>query len=202
MAYRFATTSWTQVLAAAVPIDAIFLGKLFAMLATSLTGIALWTIAGALAVDSLATGGLSTLPAPAVGWPAFMALILVYFSMSYLLIGATFLGIGAHASTAREVQILSMPVTMGQLVLFGFASLAVGQPNSTIGIAAAIFPLSSPFAMIARAAELPAIWPHLLALVWQAIWVALILRFAAAVFRRSVLKSGKSRRRWWRRNPA
>jgi ABC-2 type transport system permease protein len=188
-----------EVLAAAVPIDAIFLGKLFAMLATSLTGIALWTIAGAFAVDSLKAGGLGSLTAPAVGWPAFMALIFIYFSMSYLLIGATFLGIGAHASTAREVQILSMPVTMAQLVLFGFASLAVGQPNSSMALAAAVFPLSSPFAMIARAAELPDIWPHLLALAWQAIWVALILRLAAAVFRRSVLKSGKSRRRFWQR---
>jgi ABC-2 type transport system permease protein len=191
-----------EVLAAAVPIDAIFLGKLFAMLATSLTGIAMWTIAGAIAIGSLASGGLGSLPPPAVGWPAFMALILVYFSMSYLLIGATFLGIGAHASTAREVQILSMPVTMAQLVLFGFASLAVGQPNSSTAIAAAIFPLSSPFAMIARAAELPDIWPHLVALAWQAIWVALILRLAAAVFRRSVLKSGKSRRRFWQRKTA
>jgi ABC-2 type transport system permease protein len=191
-----------EVLAAAVPIDAVFLGKLFAMLATSLTGIALWTIAGALAIDSLATGGLAGLPEPAVGWPAFMALILVYFSMSYLLIGATFLGIGAHASTAREVQILSMPVTMGQLVLFGFASLAVGRPNSTAGVAAALFPLSSPFAMIARAAELPATWPHLVALAWQALWVALILKLAASVFRRSVLKSGKSRRHWWQRKTA
>ena len=32
-----------EVLAAAVPIDAIFLGKLFAMLAMSLLGIAVWT---------------------------------------------------------------------------------------------------------------------------------------------------------------
>ncbi|WP_294121447.1 ABC transporter permease [Sphingomonas sp.] len=190
-----------EVLAAAVPIDAIFLGKLFAMLATSLTGIALWTLAGAAVVNSLATGGLQSLPAPAVGWPAFMTLIFVYFSMNYLLIGATFLGIGAQASTAREVQILSMPVTMAQLVLFGFASLAVGQPNGTMGIVAAIFPLSSPLAMIVRAAELPDIWPHLLAFAWQAIWVVLILRTAAAVFRRSVLKSGKSRgwRRFFRR---
>jgi ABC-2 type transport system permease protein len=191
-----------EVLAAAVPIDAIFLGKLFAMLATSLTGIALWTMAGAFAIDSLKSGGLSSLSPPAVGWPAFMALIFIYFSMSYLLIGATFLGIGAHASTAREVQILSMPVTMGQLVLFGFASLAVGQPNSSVGVAAAVFPLSSPFAMIARAAEMPGLWPHLLALAWQAIWVALILRVAGAVFRRSVLKSGKSRRHWWQRKEA
>jgi ABC-2 type transport system permease protein len=191
-----------EVLAAAVPIDAIFLGKLFAMLATSLTGIALWTIAGAFTINSLATGGLKSLPTPAVGWPAFVSLTVVYFSMSYLLIGATFLGIGAHASTAREVQILSMPVTMAQLVLFGFASLAVGQPNSAMGMGAAIFPLSSPFAMIARAAELPDIWPHLMALGWQALWVALILRLAAAVFRRSVLKSGKSRRRFWQRSSA
>jgi ABC-2 type transport system permease protein len=56
--------------------------------------------------------------------------------------------------------------------------------------------------MIARAAELPDLWPHLLALVWQAIWVALILKLAGQLFRRSVLKSGKSRRRWWRRKTA
>jgi len=188
-----------EVLAAAAPVDAIFLGKLFAMLATSLTGIALWTAGGAIAVVALASGGPGGLPAPAVGWPVFLALVLVYFSMSYLLIGATFLGIGAQASTAREVQILSMPVTMGQLVLFGFASLGVGRPSSGEAIAAAVFPLSSPFAMIARAAEQPMIWPHLLALIWQALWVALILKFAAAIFRRSVLKSGPSRRWPWQR---
>ena len=122
--------------------------------------------------------------------------------MSYLLIGATFLGIGAQASTVREVQTLSMPVTMAQVVLFGFASVGVGRPMSTEAIGAAVFPLSSPFAMIARAAEQPALWPHVLALLWQALWVALILKMAAAVFRRSVLKSGPSRRRWWRRKPA
>jgi ABC-2 type transport system permease protein len=193
------STKVIEVLAAAAPVDAIFLGKLFAMLATSLTGIAVWAAAGAAAVAIWATGGPGVLPAPAVGWPVFLGLILVYFSMSYLLIGATFLGIGAQASTAREVQILSMPVTMGQLVLFGFASLGVGRPMSGEAIAAAVFPLSSPFAMIARAAEQPMLWPHLLALVWQALWVALILKIAAAIFRRSVLKSGPSRRWPWQR---
>jgi ABC-2 type transport system permease protein len=191
-----------EVLAAAVPVNAIFIGKLFAMLATSLVGIAFWTATGAVLIGLLKQGGLATLAMPAVGWPAFLTLALLYFSMSYLLIGATFLGIGAQASTAREVQILSMPVTMGQLLLFGFAAVGVGQPMSGAAIAAAVFPLSSPFAMIARAAEQSALWPHLLALLWQALWVALILKIAAAVFRRSVLKSGKSGRRWWRRKPA
>jgi ABC-2 type transport system permease protein len=191
-----------EVLAAAVPVDAIFLGKLFAMLAMSLVGISVWTGAGALAIAIWTEGGLGALPPPAVGWTAFLFLVLVYFSMSYLLIGATFLGIGAQASTVREVQTLSMPVTMAQVVLFGFASLGVGKPMSAEAIGAAVFPLSSPFAMIGRAAEQGALWPHALALAWQALWVALILKFAAAIFRRSVLKSGPSRRRWWRRKPA
>lgn len=188
-----------EVLAAAVPVDAIFLGKLFAMLAMSLVGITVWTSAGAAAIAIYAQGGLGSLPPPAVGWPAFLFFILLYFSMSYLLIGATFLGIGAQASTVREVQTLSMPVTMSQVLLFGFASLGVGQPDSTSAIAAAIFPLSSPFAMVARAAEQEALWPHLVALAWQVLWVALILKLAAAIFRRSVLKSGPSRRWPWQR---
>ena len=188
-----------EVLAAAVPVDAIFLGKLFAMLAMSLVGIAVWAGTGMAAIAALASGGLGGLPPPAVGWPLFLALVLLYFSMSYLLIGATFLGIGAQASTVREVQTLSMPVTMAQVVLFGFASLGVGRPTSGEAIGAAVFPLSSPFAMIARAAEQAALWPHVVALIWQALWVALILKIAAAVFRRNVLKSGPSRRWPWQR---
>ncbi|MBA3666680.1 MAG: ABC transporter permease [Sphingomonas sp.] len=188
-----------EVLAAAVPVDAIFLGKLFAMLAMSLVGISVWTSAGAAAVAIFANGGLSILPPPAVGWPAFLAFVLLYFSMSYLLIGATFLGIGAQASTVREVQTLSMPVTMSQVLLFGFASIGVGKPASAEAIGAAVFPLSSPFAMIARASEEAALWPHALALAWQALWVALILKGASAIFRRSVLKSGPAWRWPWQK---
>ena len=59
-----------------------------------------------------------------------------------------------------------------------------------------MFPLSSPYAMLARAAEDERWWPHLLAIGWQILWLTLILRLAAAVFRRSVFKSGP-RRRWF-----
>ena len=65
--------------------------------------------------------------------------------MCYLLLGAVFLGIGGQASTAREVQTLSMPVTMAQVVVFALAASAVGDADSSRGLAAAAFPLSSPF---------------------------------------------------------
>jgi ABC-2 type transport system permease protein len=117
--------------------------------------------------------------------------------MNYLLLGAAFLTIGAQASTVREVQTMSMPVTFAQVLIFGFAATVIGAPDSAEGLAAAIFPLSSPMAMLARAAEQRAMWPHVLALLWQAMWVALILRMGSQLFRKTVLKSGP-RRPWWR----
>jgi len=182
-----------EVLAAAVPVDAIFLGKLLAMLTASLLGIAVWTGVGVAAVLAFTDAGLSGVPSPAVGWPTFFVLCVVYFAMSYLLLGSIFLGIGAHASTAREVQTLSMPVTMGQVVIFAVASIAVGAPDSGRALGAAAFPLSSPYVMIARAAELPGLWPHVVAILWQLAWVVIFLKLASRLFRRSVLKSGPTR---------
>ena len=190
-----------EVIAAAVPIDAMFVGKLFAMLAASVVGIIVWITAGALIIQFVKHGGVQTLPPPAVGWGGFLALAIVYFGMNYLLLGAAFLTIGAQASTAREVQTMSMPVTFSQVIFFGFASTAIGAPDSPLGLAAAVFPLSSPMAMLARAAEEPQWWPHLLGIAWQALWVALILRMGAKLFRKTVLKSGP-RTRWWQRKPA
>ncbi len=186
-----------EVIAAAVPIDALFIGKLFAMLAASVLGIIVWVSAGALLIQMIKHGGVAALPPPAVGWPAFLCFAIVYFAMNYLLLGALFLTIGAQASTAREVQTMSMPVTFGQVIIFGFAATAIGAPDSTGAILAAVFPFSSPMVMLARAAEEPEVWPHLLAIVWQAFWVALILRMGARLFRRTVLKSGP-RTKWWR----
>ena len=83
------------------------------------------------------------------------------------------------------------------MLLFGFARRVDRQPEFAGGIAAAVFPLSSPMAMLARAAEEPELWPHLAAIVWQAIWVAVILRVGAQLFRSTVLKSGP-RLPWWK----
>jgi ABC-2 type transport system permease protein len=191
-----------EVIAAAIPIDAMFMGKLFAMLAASVLALVVWVSAGALLLEMVKHGGLGSLPAPAVGWPAFLALGIIYFGMNYLLFGAAFLMIGAQASTAREVQTLSLPATFAQMLIFGFAATAINAPNSPQGLAAAAFPLSSPMSMLARAAEQPSVWPHVIAILWQVLWVAVILRFGARLFRRTVLKSGRVRRRRWARASA
>ncbi|PXA84996.1 ABC transporter permease [Nostoc sp. 3335mG] len=188
-----------EVLAAAVPIDAIFLGKLVAMLAISLTGVAIWTGAALTAVLVFFPHALSGATTPAVGWPLFVGAAILYFTVSYLLIGAVFLGLGSQAGSPREVQSMAMPVTMLQLVLFGFASAGTAHPDGWLGIASAVFPWSSPLSMLGRAALVPSLWPHLLALAWQILWLVLALRVAAAMFRRAVLKSGGGWRWPWMR---
>ena len=185
------TNKILEVLAAAIPIDAIFLGKLVSMLGVSLVGIGVWASAVFLGLQLWPSSG-GSMPDPAIGWPLFALLVLVYFSSNYLLLGALFLGIGSQASSIREVQTLSMPVTVGQLIIFLFASFASGSFNSLLGIAAAIFPFSSPLAMIARAAQTPELWPHLAAILWQAVWVWLTIKLSAKLFRRNVMKSGSA----------
>jgi ABC-2 type transport system permease protein len=108
------------------------------------------------------------------------------------------------ATTVREVQTLSMPVTMMQLMVFFLASYAMTQPGSPVEILAVVFPFSSPFSMLARAAQDPALWTHGAAVAWQAICVVVFVRAGARMFRKRVMKSGpagaqNSRKSLWSR---
>lgn len=186
-----------EILAAAIPMDAVFMGKLFAMLAVSFVGIAVWGLAafglwtaGGDAITQVTGFDLANLPAPAVGWPMFVMLGIVYFAMAYLLLGALFLTIGSMATSVREVQTLSMPVTMLQLMVFFLAAYTIKQPGSALEMAAIVFPLSSPFAMLARAAMEPALWTHAVALGWQAVAVLVLVKGGSLLFRKRVMKSG------------
>jgi ABC-2 type transport system permease protein len=183
-----------EVLAAAIPMEAVFYGKLFAMLGVSLVGIAVWG-AGFGGIILLGSDALSGLAAPAVGWPAFVALGIGYFAMAYLLLGSVFLTIGSMASTVREVQTISMPVSMSQLMIFFFATYAAAMPGTGISLAAELIPFSSPFAMLARAAQDDAVLPHVMAVAWQVMWVAIFVHFGSRLFRRRVMKSGPQQAR-------
>lgn len=178
-----------EVLAAAVPVNAIFVGKLFSMLAVSLVGLSVWA-GGALLAGTVWSSGAIDLPAPAVGWPAFIPLLVLYFAANYLLLGALFIGIGSQAASMREVQTLSMPISVGQMLVLMLAMTSGGHHEDALGIGGAIFPFSSPLVMVSRASQLPELLPHLLALAWQALWVWIIVSLAAALFRRNVMKSG------------
>jgi ABC-2 type transport system permease protein len=181
-----------EVLAAAVPLDAVFLGKLIAMLFISLVGLTVWGgLIGLAWLFVQVVQDWMALPqvGPAVGWPVYLLMMLVYYTTNYMLLGGLFLGIGAQASNIREIQTLSMPITFLQLMVLLLAMTVVGGEMGPLPWLAYILPFSSPLAMIAFAAESPVLWPHLLALAWQALWIVLVVRIAARLFRSTVLKT-------------
>ena len=92
-----------------------------------------------------------------------------------------------------KAKISSYGQVSSALATFQTATRTLGtasQPGSRIALIAQIFPFSSPFAMAARGATDPALWPHLVAILWQLLWVAITIRITAALFRRGVLRTG------------
>ncbi len=193
-----------EILASAASLEAIFLGKLVGMFGVAMLFIGFWGL--------LLTGGVqlvlaqlgAALPALnlAMTMPSFATLVLLYFTMSFFLFGAAFLGIGAQAPSARDIQLLSLPISVFQVSMFGLASSAASQPDSRLALFAQIFPFSSPMAMAARAASDGALWPHLLAILWQLLWVILIVRLSARLFRHGVLNANPGLFRFFRRKTA
>ncbi len=190
-----------EILAAAVPLESVFLGKLIGMFGVAILFVGFWGTIAANVGQLLPTGMSRDFAdvGAAVG-PVFPLLFFTYFTMAFLLLGAVFLGVGAQASSPREIQMLSLPITIFQVAMFGLSQAAAARPDSTVARVAEIFPFSSPFAMAARAANRPELWPHLLALGWQLLWVALTVWIGARLFRRGVLQSGSPP--FWKRKRA
>ncbi len=187
-----------EILAAAVPLESVFFGKLLGMLGVALLFVTFWGVL----IGGVALAAMSQLPAaatlanlnPAIGWPLFLGLGLVYFLSAFFLLGAVFLGVGAQASTVREIQMLSLPITFFQIGMFTLASAAANAPDSGIAAIAQLVPWSSPFAMAARGATDAAVLPHIAALGWQALWIVITIFVSVRLFRAGVLRSGGS---WW-----
>ena len=190
-----------EVLAAAVPLESVFLGKLVGMFGVAVLFVGFWgTVVGQIGA-LLPPGAAAALAeiVPAVGLPTFVILFGAYFTMAYLLLGSVFLGVGAQASTMREIQMLSLPITIIQVAMFGLATAAASHPGTWLATVAEVFPLSSPFAMAGHAANSPGLWPHVAALAWQLLWVTIFISVGARLFRRGVLQSGSARPFWRRR---
>ncbi|MEI9851043.1 MAG: hypothetical protein WDN24_09585 [Sphingomonas sp.] len=61
--------------------------------------------------------------------------------MAYMLLSAVFLSVGALASTQREIQMLSLPITVFQVLMLGFASYGAIAPDSWVAVAGAGLPV-------------------------------------------------------------
>jgi|TARA_R100000501_G_scaffold16352_1_gene29703 ABC-2 type transport system permease protein len=180
-----------EILVASVPIPAIFAGKLVGMLAVSLLGVGVWgAVFGGGAMFILGQLPAGILADPARGWPQFVTLVSAYFVTAYLIYGAVYLGIGSLCTSIREVQTLSMPITILQMVVLVWTIGAIGDPDGLSATIASWFPLSAPYMWAARAAAGEQLGMHMLAIAYQLAFAGLIIFVAARLFRYGVLRSG------------
>ncbi len=188
-----------EVLAAAVPLESVFLGKLIGMFGVAVLFLGFWSVIGANIVGFVPPDAARRIAdlTPAIGIVPFALLFFGYFTMAYMLLGAVFLSIGAQASTQREIQMLSLPITIFQVAMFGLSAAAVSNPDAWFATLAEVFPFSSPFAMAGKAAASAQLWPHFAALAWQLLWVSLTIWLGASLFRRGVLQSAGPKIRWF-----
>ena len=95
-----------EILAASIPMESVFLGKLFAMLGMALLGIAVWTSVGLIPIVALGQN-MPSFPTPAVGWPIFVTLCFTYFIMAYLMLGALFLWL-VYQTPVRPIENMTL----------------------------------------------------------------------------------------------
>jgi hypothetical protein len=105
-------------------------------------------------VAFLSGGNLDKIPAPAVGWPAFLGFAVIYFSMNYLLLGALF---PQHRRAGIHRPRGSDPLHAGDVRAGPYfrarSGLRLERPTRPGHGPRPSFPLSSPLVMLARAAE-------------------------------------------------
>lgn len=171
----------SEVLLAVVPARSLLYGKVlgvgtvgFAMVVVAATPLVTRVLIGDGVPDSLGPALLSS--------SAWLAAGIVM----YLLLAAM---LGALADRTEEVGGTTAPLTVG---LVGVYILSASAPETPVGAALGIFPLTSPLAMPARIAVGAApTWQIVLSLALLPVGIVLIGRLAALVYARAIVRTGK-----------
>ncbi len=170
----------------------ILTGKLLGVAGVSTTLLLVW---GGLA----ATVGLTLQQLPiAAGIPLgeIMAAVLDpglifpaigYFIIGYLMYGAIFLAIGSLCETLQDAQTLMSPMMLIMMVPLFLVMVAADAPDSPIIVFASWVPLWTPFIMLARLPQDPAMFDILGTTVVMVITAVVVIWGAGVMFRMGAL---------------
>jgi ABC-2 type transport system permease protein len=165
-------------LSAVSPIE-LMAGKILGQMGVSLVALGLYLALGMAALLSFALLGVLE--------PSLVFYLVVFFVITYLVIGSLMAAIGASVNEMKEAQSLMGPVMIILIipwVLVGPISL---DPNSTFSVAMSFLPPVNTFAMLTRmtSSAPPPLWQ-----VWLSIGVGVASVFAAVWFASKVFRVG------------
>jgi ABC-type Na+ efflux pump permease subunit len=174
-----------EVLLSAVSPMELMAGKLLGYMSISLLGMAIYLVAGLLALTSFSLFGLID--------AGLILYLFLFFFIAFFTVGSLMLAIGAAVNELREAQSLMMPVTIVIMLPWLLWMPISRDPNSTLSIAASFIPPINTFGMLLRlsSTQPPPAWQ-----VWLSIGVGIAgvyvaLWCAARIFRIGLLLTGK-----------
>ncbi|MEE4298557.1 MAG: ABC transporter permease, partial [Pseudomonadales bacterium] len=184
-----------EVLLAATGPLPIMAGKVLGIAAIGLVIVGTWL--GTLVVAALGLPLLLGLPA-AAGFvdlatnPLYLGSFLVYYLLGYLFYAALLCGLGSLCTSLREAQTLAIPV-QSALFLPLLAMVPIARdPSGTLAVVLTWLPPFTPFVMMNRAAQPPALEVYLGTTLLMVLAVALAAVVGARLFRIGVLTSGQA----------
>jgi ABC-2 type transport system permease protein len=135
-----------EIVLSSIPPMPLMAGKILGLGGAGLTQVAIWVITALVALPLLSSQ-IADLGAIEID-PTILGLALIYFVLGYLAYGAIFAAIGAIAPGNREAQQYSGFLGFFAAIPFILFSLFATDLDSVVVLALALFPLTTPTAML------------------------------------------------------
>ena len=175
-----------EILLSAVSPMELMAGKLLGQMAVSMIGLTLYVGLGILMLFSFALMGLLDI--------SLIFYLLIFFVITYLVIGSLMMAIGAAVNEMKEAQGLMAPLTITFMIPWLLWFPISHDPDSVLSIVMSFIPPVNTFAILLRmASSSPPPW-------WQ-VWLSILVGiasvfgavwFTAKVFRIGLLMFGKA----------
>ncbi len=200
-----------EMMLASTRFSEILLGKLIGVAALTLAAMAPYLLTGAAFVVWLMFNGD---PEVAAGLtqaftPKLVIFFIIFLILGYIFYGSLFIALGALAESMQDAQTLTTPIMLVLTSCVLVVPLGLNSPDSPLLTFAAWFPISTPFASIARLPSDPPWWELTLSAFFLFIVSIGVIWIAGRIFQYGVLSGAgvKGVKDWFmrvifRRKPA
>ena len=174
-----------EVLLAAVSPLELMCGKLLGQLGLGLTMIAVYLVGSMFTLAQYSLAGLLE--------PMLIFYVFAFFIVTFLVFGSLMLTIGSAVNQMAEAQAFMGPIMILLIASYTLTPIVGQAPNSSFSVAMSFIPPVNTFAMIARVASSapPPAWEVWTTLLISCVTSALVVWFAAKVFKIALLMHGK-----------
>jgi ABC-2 type transport system permease protein len=168
-----------EVLLSAVSPLELMAGKILGQMGVSLVALGLYVVLGVVLLLSFALFGLLD--------PWLLFYLMVFFVITYLVVGSLMVAVGAAVNEMNEAQSLATPIMMTLVLPVMLSVPIMREPNSLFSTVMSFVPPVNTFAMLLRlTSSAPPPWWQ----VWLTIGIGIASVFAAVWFAAKVFQIG------------